>query len=137
MPRSSAAGQLLNSLQKQGAKALASLQREITKREKELDVLKAAEARWKEVASVRLRAAHRTTLQTRARRKRPRLDWDAVLAGLSNTFTAKDVEQKTGKPMEQVYAGVARWVKDRKVRKNPAGGYQKIATASVSQKRGS
>jgi len=60
-------------------------------------------------------------------RKRPRLDWDAVLARLPATFDAKEVKQRTGKPMEQVYAGVSRWVKDNKVRKHPQGGYQKVA----------
>ena len=53
---------------------------------------------------------------------------------LPPTFTAKHVAQKTGKPMEQVYAGVSRWVKDKKVRRGKDG-YQKVMTGNPVQQK--
>ncbi len=127
---------LLTSLKRQGAKALAALRQEIAKQEKELEMLKIAEARWKDVVGeqtpVRNSAA---SPQMRADRKRRRLDWNVVLAGLSASFKARDVQQKTGKPMEQVYAGLSRWGKDKKVKKNLDGTYQKTAAVSTAQQR--
>src|SRR2546422_5756814 len=135
MPRTSEVQSLLTSIKQQTSKALASLQGEITKREQELAVLKAAEARWKDVIGEQPRAATlAASSQAPMTRKRPRLDWDAVLARLPATFDAKEVKQRTGKPMEQVYAGVSRWVKDNKVRKNPEGGYQKMVGTSSQQR---
>ena len=49
MPRTSGVRSLLTSIKQQTSKALASLQGEITRREQELAVLKAAEAQWKGV----------------------------------------------------------------------------------------
>lgn len=127
---------LLTSLKRQGAKALAALRQEIAKRGEELEMLKIAEARWKDVVGeqtpVRDSAA---SPQMRAGRKRRRLDWNVVLAGLSASFKARDVQQKTGKPMEQVYAGLSRWGKDKKVKKNLDGTYQKTAAVSTAQQR--
>ena len=131
MPRTSGVRSLLTSIKQQTAKALAALQGEITRREQELAVLKAAEAQWKGVVGEQPRAATMAaSSQAPMTRKRPRLDWDAVLARLPATFDAKEVKQRTGKPMEQVYAGVSRWVKDNKVKKHPQGGYQKAAFSS-------
>jgi hypothetical protein len=129
MPRKSRPQSLLASLKQQGAKALAALRQEITRREQELGVLKTEEERWKEVVGAQPRAttAASTSTQKPATTKRARLDWDAVLSQLPATFTAQEVEQKTRKPMGQVYAGLSRWVEDRKVRKNPNGKYQKIS----------
>lgn len=128
MPRKSRPRSLLASLKQQGAKTLAALRQEITRREQELVVLKTEEERWKEVVGAPLRVVM-TTASTRkpATKKRARLDWDTVLSQLPATFTAQEVEQKTRKPMGQVYAGLSRWVEDRKVKKNPNGKYQKIS----------
>ena len=135
MPRTSGVQSVLTIIKQQTAKALASLQQEITRREKDLAELKAAEARWKGVVGEQPRAANMAASPSvRGTRKRPRLDWDAVLTRLPATFNAKDVKQRTGKPMEQVYAGVSRWVKDNKVRKNPEGGYQKMVGTSAQQR---
>jgi hypothetical protein len=58
-----------------------------------------------------------------------------VLAGLPATFRSREVQQKTGKPMEQVYSGLSRWVKDKKVKKSPDGTYQKITVSSPGQQK--
>jgi hypothetical protein len=135
MPQNIAPGSLLTALKQQTAKALAPLLKEIARREQELAVLKGEAARWKSV----VRGQAKTTNAAVAARRAPgakkrRLDWSAILADLPTKFTAKDVAEKTGKPMEQVYAGVARWVKDKKAKKGK-GGYQKAPTPTPARSR--
>jgi hypothetical protein len=48
---------------------------------------------------------------------------------LPSRFTSKDIAQKSGKPMRQVYAYVSRWMKGKKVRRMKDG-YQKVAAAA-------
>lgn len=129
---------LLANLKRQGAKVLTALQQEITKREKTLTELKATAARWKEAVGGQTRMMGAAApSQTRGGRKRRRIDWSIALAGLPLSFNAKDVQRETGKPMEQVYAGVSRWAKDKKIKKNPNGTYQKTsAVPPAQQKRG-
>lgn len=75
--------------------------------------------------------------RVRAKRKRRRLDWNAVLASLPASFNAKEVQRQTGKPIEQVYAGLSRWVKDKKAKRNSTGSYQKVSpAAALQQKKG-
>jgi hypothetical protein len=129
---------VLVNLKRQGMKVLTALQQEITKREEELEELKATAVRWKEMVGGQTRMMGAAApARTRTKRKRRRLDWNVVLAGLSASFKAKDVQQKTGKPIEQIYAGLSRWVKDKKVKKNSEGTYQKISPpSSMQQKKG-
>ena len=136
MAKKSGLQSLLKTLTREGAKALAALQREIVGREKELAMLKRAEARWKDVVGEQTPV--RTSVaapQMRAGRKKRRIDWSVVLAGFSAPFKAKDIQQKTGKPIEQVYAGVSRWVKDKKIKKNPDGTYQRTAVVAVTPQK--
>lgn len=126
MPRRVTSQSVLSSLKQQATKALSSLQREIARREQELATLKAEALRWMRALGASRGGTRVAAVPVRGLgRKRARLDWNAVLAELAPTFTAKDVAQKTGKPLEQVYAGVARWIKGKKVRKIKDG-YQKI-----------
>ena len=129
---------LLADLKRQGVKVLTALEQEIVKQEKDLTELKATAARWKEVVGGQTRMVGTAApLPTRTKRKKRRIDWNAVLAGLSASFTTKEVQQQTGKPMEQVYAGLSRWVKDKKIKKNSSGVYQKIfSPPSMQQKKG-
>jgi hypothetical protein len=130
---------LLANLKRQGTKVLTALQQEITKREKTLTELKATAARWKEAVGGQTRTMGAAApSQIRGGRKRRRIDWSVALASLPASFNAKDVQRQTGKPMEQVYAGVSRWAKDKKVKKNPNGTYQKTSAAppSAQQKKG-
>jgi uncharacterized protein YhaN len=136
MPQKNKLQSLLVNLRRQGTRALAALQHEITKKEKELETLKATVTQWRAVMEGQGRAGGFTALsQVRAKGQRRRLDWTAVLAGLPTTFKARDVQQTTSKPMEQVYAGLSRWVKDKKVRKGSGGIYQKSAVASSTQQK--
>jgi hypothetical protein len=126
---------ILITLKQQTNKALISLQKEIAKREAELETLRAEAARWQDVLGHQSDSVRVSSASSRARaRKRPRLDWDTVLTGLPAMFTAQEVEDKTGKPRDQVYAGVSRWIKDKKVRKGKKG-YRKISAARSPRSR--
>lgn len=129
MPRSAVSRTALTTLKKQATRVLASLRREIGQREKDLALLKQEAQRWQNAVSGRP-AARNGAVLGRGERVRSRLDWKAVLSELPDTFTPKDVAQKTGKPMEQVYAGLSRWAKDKKVRKGKSG-YQKMPASSA------
>ena len=73
-------------------------------------------------------AAAVPALRKRSRPKRRRLDWSTVFKALPARFTSKDLAQKSGKPLAQIYALVSRWMKDKKVRK-VKDGYQKVVQA--------
>ena len=136
MAKKSGLQSLLRTLTREGAKALAALRQEIAGREKELEMLKGAEARWKDVVGEQTPVRNSVAApHMRAGRKKRRIDWNVVLAGFSTPFKAKDVQQKTGKPIEQVYAGVSRWAKDKKIKKNPDGTYQRTAAVSTAQQK--
>lgn len=129
MPRKATRRSILTTLKQQTVKALASLQKEIAKRETELEALRAEAARWTGVLGGQSQAPSAPSASYRARAaKRSRLDWGVVLTGLPAKFTAQEVARKSGKPMDQVYAGVGRWVRDKKVRKGK-GGYRKVSAA--------
>ncbi len=135
MPRKTTPQSFLGTLKRQAAKAFDSLQQEITRRSKELTAMKEEATRWAGMIGGQSRTASTMTSRRRARKtRRRRLDWNTVLAELPTTFTAKEVAQKTGKPMEQVYAGVSRWAKDKKIKKG-ANGYHKTPSASSIQKK--
>ncbi|MGH8009812.1 MAG: hypothetical protein ACREQ3_22690 [Candidatus Binatia bacterium] len=128
MPRKTGPQSFLDTLKRQAAKAVVSLQQEITRRAKELTALKEEAERWVNIIGRQSPTAKTTAARRRTRQKSARIDWNAVLAELPATFTARDVAQKTGKPMEQVYAGVSRWAKDKKIKKGK-NGYRKAAAA--------
>jgi len=118
MARTKTSRDAFNTLKKQAGKILTSLRREIGQKEKELSALKQDVQRLQLVVNGRAAAVDGSP-------SRVRLDWNMVLKELPDTFSSKEVSQKSGKPMEQVYAGLNRWIKDRKVRKGKEG-YQKV-----------
>ena len=133
MPRNASLHPLLTALERKATKAFTFLRQEIAKREKELAGLKAEAAQWKNVLGGPARKTNGISVPSQARAtKRPRLDWSAVLQALPARFTTKEVVQKTKKPIEQVYAGIGRWVKDRKIKKVD-NGYQKASTPTSSR----
>lgn len=133
MPRGATPQTVLSGLKQQASKALSSLQQEIARRERELTMLKAEAARWVRALGDSGRRARGTSFRG-MRREQSRIDWSQVLGELPANFTAKDIAQKTGKPMEQVYAGVSRWVKDKKIKKTKDG-YQKLASGNSTRSR--
>src|SRR5262245_17156282 len=120
MARTKTSRDAFNTLKKQAGKILTSLRREIGQKEKELSALK------QDVQRLQLVVDGRAAAVGGGGTSRVRLDWNMVLKELPDTFSSKEVSLKSGKPMEQVYAGLNRWIKDRKVRKGKEG-YQKVA----------
>jgi len=131
MPRREVQQSFLNTLKRQAAKTVESLQWEIARRAKELAMLKEEAARWATIIGRQPYTTNAAASRRRARKKGPRLDWNAILAALPPIFAAQDVARKTGKPMEQVYAGVSRWTKDKKIKKSK-NGYRKAASTSAA-----
>jgi len=121
MPRIKTSQSAFNTLKKQATKVLGSLRKEIGQKEKELASLQQDAQRLQSIVSGR-------GVAIGSGAARIRLDWNLVLKEMPETFTSKEVSQKTGKPMEQVYAGLNRWIKDRKVKKGKEG-YQKVGSA--------
>ena len=111
----------LGVLKRQASKVLTSLRREIAQKEKDLATLRQDVQRLQGIVNGKAVAASGAP--------RVRLDWNSVLKELPDTFSSKDVAAKSGKPMEQVYAGLNRWIKDRKVKKGKEG-YQKTSVAA-------
>jgi hypothetical protein len=136
MPRHAAPySSLLNTLKQQAKKAIASLQKEITRRERDLTALKGEVSRWESVLSGQSRLGRTMTgARGRGKSRRTRLNWNAVLTQLPNSFSVKQVAEETGKPIQQAYAGVSRWVTDRKVKKGKDG-YQKVGATNSSSTR--
>lgn len=129
MPQHTVHHPLLTTLTQQATKALTALYKEITQRERELAALKVEAARWQSVMRGPARKVGSAFPPSRIPlSRRPRLDWGAVLKELPTRFTTQEVVQKAGKPIEQVYVHVWRWMKDKKVRK-VEGGYQKVSKA--------
>jgi len=122
MPRVKTSRSAFNVLKKQAGKVLGSLRREIAQKEKELAALRQDVHRLQTVVSG-------GSVAPGVGPMRVRLDWKQILKELPDTFTSRDVGVKSGKPMEQVYAGLNRWIKDRKVRKGKDG-YQKTSAAN-------
>ena len=125
----------LDTLKQQGVKILASLQREIDAKEKDLSGLKAEADRWRSVLGASGRADGSGAPAKKVRRaKGKRVDWNATYLSLPAVFSAKMVAEMTGKPMEQVYAAVSRWGKEKKVKRGKDG-YQKASAGSAAKKK--
>jgi len=127
MPQNAPVLPLLTALNQRVAKALASLRKEIAQREAELVRLKAEAERWKSLTREPARGIRVPAVPSRVPAVTgTRLDWSALLKELPARFTSKEVAQKAGKPLQQVYIGVVRWIKDKKIRK-VKDGYQKVS----------
>jgi hypothetical protein len=124
----------LTRLKQEAAKATAALQKDIAEREAELSALRAELERWQAALSDGT-AVKRGTREARKRTREQRLDWSRVLAALPSAFTSQDVRRETGKPMAQVYSGLARWRKEKRVRQAPGGGYRKVSAGAQPGQR--
>ena len=132
MPQRAARLPLFASFQRQATKALTALQKEITQRERELATLKTEATRLQSALQGPARGngpAAATTSPRVLPSKQHRLDWSMIFKELPAQFTTKDVAQKTGKPIAQVYTHLSGWMKDKKVRK-VKDGYQKVSGAA-------
>src|SRR4051812_11264262 len=98
---------VLTTFQRQAAKTLTVLQKEITQCEQELVALKTEASRWQTVLQGPARgdgASAVPALRKSSRPKQHRLDWNAIFKALPARFTSKDLAQKSGKPLGHAYA---------------------------------
>ena len=129
MPQRTTPHSLLTTFTQQATKALTTLRQEIVQHEQELAMLKAEAARWQSALQGPARRARPAVAPPQAPPPtRPQLDWSALLKELPTRFTTQEVAQKAGKPLDQVYVHLSRWMKDKKVRRAKEG-YQKVSQA--------
>jgi hypothetical protein len=131
MPRKTTPDSIVTTLKRQAAQAVVVLQQEITRRAKELDALKEEATQWLNISGPPASSRKAAPAQRHGKQKGRRLDWNALLVEMPPTFTAKDVAQRTGKPLQQVYAAASRWFKDKKIKKTKDG-YRKTAAGNAA-----
>ena len=121
----------VGSLRKQAGRILAALEKEIAKKERELDELRKEADICKQVVGTQTAKAPAQApakAPAKARAKGParkRLDWTQVLAGLPDQFTAKDVVAKIKKPPSAVYTQLYQMTKTGRL-KRTEDGYEKV-----------
>lgn len=117
----------VGSLRKQAAKILAGLEKEIAKKERELDELrKEADICKQVVGNQTAKASTKATAKAAAKAPaRKRLNWTQVLAGLPDQFTAKDVVAKIKKSPAAVYTQLYQMTKTGRL-KRTKDGYAKV-----------
>ncbi len=107
------------SLQKQAARVLASLEKEIAKKEKEIAALR-------EEADLCVLILGKQTPKASAKgAPRKRIDWAAVLNGLPDQFSTKDVIAKVDKSAAAVYTQLYQMAKTGRL-KRTKDGYEKV-----------
>ena len=108
-------------------KAVVDLRREISKKTSDLASLKSELTRCLKVQGI-LNNQSRTT-RTKANRKvrRKQVDWNSVLKRLPGSFGVRDVISLAKvKSRNYTHLALAKWVKQRKVKRLQPGKYQKL-----------
>ena len=108
-------------------KAVVDLRREISKKTSDLASLKSKLARYQKVQGILYSnpGARRTKANGKVRRKR--VDWNAVLKQLPGSFRFRDVVSLAKvKSRNYTHLVLAKWIKQRKVKRLQPGQYQKL-----------
>ena len=108
-------------------KAVVDLRREISKKTSDLASLNSELTRYQKVQGI-LNNQSRTT-RTKANRKvrRKQVDWNSVLKRLPGSFGVRDVISLAKvKSRNYTHLVLAKWVKQRKVKRLQPGQYQKL-----------
>jgi hypothetical protein len=108
-------------------KAVVDLRREISKKTSDLASLNSELTRYQKVQGI-LNNQSRTT-RTKANRKirRKQVDWNSVLKRLPGSFGVRDVISLAKvKSRNYTHLVLAKWVKQRKVKRLQPGKYQKL-----------
>lgn len=110
-------------LQKQAARILASLEKEIARKEKEIVALReevdiCVQILGKQAPQAPVEAPAKGT-------PRKRIDWAAVLDSLPDHFTGKDVADKIKKPPAAAYTRLYHMVKTGRLNRTEDG-YEKV-----------
>lgn len=124
---------IFDQVRRRAEEALEVVNKEIQRREAELQHLVAEAQRWSE--ALRLGSPPRKARSSRragGKRGSKRVNWDNVLASLPNTFTVDDVMKDPGaraRGKAQVYPTFTRWIEAKKVKRVAEGKYEKLAGA--------
>lgn len=143
MPRGA---NLLDNIQNEGRKLLATLEAEIKEREAELAGLHANAAKW--LAALNLGSSQRRgpgrpkgsvsavrrPAAAKPKRSSPSVDWDAILAKLPKSFTKEDLEKATPSLKAHAQArnvALARWSRSGSIKKAGPGKYARVGKATA------
>jgi hypothetical protein len=127
----------------QATRVLATISQEIQRREKELQELVRHAATWRAVVgsgrSGTVRAPRAggagavSRLGKRRGRPRARVSWDQVLSSVPKQFEVSDILKHPGarsKGRLQIYAALARWSANKKVKRIGFGKYEKTGRSA-------
>jgi hypothetical protein len=108
-------------------KAIVGLRREISKKSSELTSLRKTLAKYQRVHDVLNGVSTRARSKANSRVFRKRVDWNSVLKRLPSSFSRGNVSNlaKT-KSATSVHRMLAKWVKQREVKRVEHGKYQKL-----------
>jgi hypothetical protein len=108
-------------------KAIVHLRREITKKNSELTSLREDLARYQKAHDVL--NGHSAGPRSKAKRtvRRKRVDWNSVLKRLPSSFAVGNISNLTKrKATTYVHRMLAKWVKQRKIKRVDRGKYEKL-----------
>jgi len=108
-------------------KAVVDLRREISKKTSDLASLTSELARYQKVQGILNNQSRTTRIKANRKVRRKQVDWNSVLKRLPGSFGVGDVVN-LAKVKSRTYAHVvlAKWVKQRKVKRLQPGQYQKL-----------
>jgi hypothetical protein len=108
-------------------KAIVDLRREITKKSSELTSLREDLARYQKVHDLLNGQPIAARSKTNRTVRRKRLDWNSVLKRLPTSFAVNNVSNVTKlKSTTYIHSMLARWVKQRKIKRVERGKYEKL-----------
>jgi hypothetical protein len=108
-------------------KAVVDLRREISKKTSDLASLKSELARYQKVQGILISQSGATRTKANRKVRRKPVDWNSVLKQLPASFGVGDVVN-LAKVKSRTYAHLvlAKWVKQRKIKRLQPGQYQKL-----------
>lgn len=131
---------IVSTLRGEAARVIAALDAEIVKRRKDLAELVAHADAWRATLGGRISAAISGLGEKRAkaprakgrRRGGKRVNWDAVLSSLPESFTIEDVLKNPDaarKGRAQIYPALNRWEAAKVIKRVAKGRYKRVAGA--------
>jgi hypothetical protein len=108
-------------------KAVVDLRREISKKTSDLASLNSELTRYQKVQGILNNQSGATRTKANRRIRRKQVDWNSVLKQLPGSFGVRDVMSLAKvKSRNYTHIVLAKWVKQRKVKRLKPGQYQKL-----------
>ncbi len=106
---------------------IVSLQKEIAKKSSELNSLRQDLARYRKVQSVLDGGPNAVRIKATREFRRKRVDWNSVLKQLPGSFGVSNVaELARVRSRNYTHRFLAKWIKQRKIKRVEPGKYQKL-----------